>query len=831
MRSALSLGLLMVLSQILLAQAPRIAVVQPAGAKAGGTVQLTIAGQDLEGVEGLHFSFPGVKAELQGTETVVEAPAKKGQKKAATAPSATLRVKVTLPPNSPVGLHDVRLVGKLGVSNPRPFIVGELEELSETEPNDDVPQANKIPLNVTVNGVISAPTDVDFFQFSGKKGQRVVASCLTTSIESKLQATAEIFTLAGRPLASNRNYQNNDAVVDATLPEDGDYLIRLSSFTHTQGGVDYNYRLTVGTMPWIDAVVPAAVEPGKETKVLVLGRNLPGGVLDPKLLLDGRPLERATVTVKAPGDAAAQQRLDSATLTLPARSSLDGFDLRLTNPSGSSNPYFLAFAKSPVAVEVEPNDRPDMATPLTVPVQVSGWVDRRDVDWFRFSAKKDVPLAIELFADRLNPTLFGSAVDLKFVVLGPDGNVVTTQDENPEIMANHFFARHEDPARYRLAPTADGEYRVGVSATDDLSGPRSVYSLRIAPEDGDFRVVATALSPLGPDAAVVGTQGRYAFNLFVWRLGDFAGDITVQGKKLPPGVSVTPQVISSNQKTAAVVVSVAADAPQFTGAIELEAVALVDGKKQTRDVRAAGIAYPVSLITQPTVGRLDRELIFAIRDKAKYSLTPTKDRLAFRQGEKVNLALKLQALNPEFKGTVQVFGVGLPTGMVLPPTTLTIDKETPLTFDSKTPIAPGNYTVVLRGQTQPATGKPPVKGAPTNFIEHATPVALTIVPKQVLELTPPAEAVALTRGKDAEAKVKIAKLFAFDGPVEATLVPGTKGVTLTPLKSKGDEGEVKLVFRAGDDAPAGMIPIVVRWTARIHDLEVTNDMKMNVLVK
>src|SRR5207237_6612489 len=145
-----------------------------------------------------------------------------------------VRFQVVLPQGAPLGVQEIRVIGKAGVSNPRAFVVGDVAEEQEKEPNDDVGLANKIALNSTVSGVIDKATDVDYFQFPGKKGQKIVASCLTTSIESKLPATVEIFHSSGKLLATNRGYQNNDAVADAVLPEDGDYFVRLSSFTYTQ---------------------------------------------------------------------------------------------------------------------------------------------------------------------------------------------------------------------------------------------------------------------------------------------------------------------------------------------------------------------------------------------------------------------------------------------------------------------------------------------------------------------------------------------------------------------------------------------------------------------
>ena len=66
-------------------------------------------------------------------------------------------------------------------------------------------------------------------------------------------------------------------LLDATLPADGDYFVRVSEFAYQQGGPDYFYRLTVAAGPWIDAVFPPAVNPGQPTKVTLHGRNLPGG--------------------------------------------------------------------------------------------------------------------------------------------------------------------------------------------------------------------------------------------------------------------------------------------------------------------------------------------------------------------------------------------------------------------------------------------------------------------------------------------------------------------------------------------------------------------------
>jgi hypothetical protein len=266
--------------------APRLFTVSPTGGKMGSTMEVTFTGLDIEEPQGLLFSQPGIKAEPIEGPTPAPPPvdpkqgAQKKGRRARPQPLVT-KFKVTIAANVAVGIHDVRLINKWGISNPRAFVVGDLAEVMEKEPNNDVPQAQRVEINTTINGAISAPTDVDYFVFSGKKGQRVVVSCLSSSIDSRLLAALELYDSSGRQLAYNRHYHENDALVDCTLPADGDYFVRLYEFTHSQGSPEHYYRLTITTAPWIDVIQPLVVEPGKTANLTVYGRNLPGSQLDP----------------------------------------------------------------------------------------------------------------------------------------------------------------------------------------------------------------------------------------------------------------------------------------------------------------------------------------------------------------------------------------------------------------------------------------------------------------------------------------------------------------------------------------------------------------------
>ncbi|MFO0825841.1 MAG: hypothetical protein U0792_22430 [Gemmataceae bacterium] len=315
---------------------PRIQNVFPAGAKAGppqmtrafGAVlkcdhDVVIIGTDLDEPEKLYFSHPGIKGEYLAPRIPVD-PKKKDMPKAnANGPH---KFRVTIAPDVPPGIYDLRVVGKYGVSNPRAFVVGSLKEVLEQEPNNDVPEAQRVELGTTINGVLTSGTDVDYSVFTGKKGQRVIVSCLASSIDARATPMIEIFDVSGRKLVTNRNYNDGDALADVILPEDGDYLIRLFQFAYQGGGPDFVYRLSISTGPWIDAVFPPIIEPRKPAQVTLYGRNLAGSQPADGYTIDGRPLEKLAVTITPPADPAANTRLGLHGRIDPVTALQDGFE-------------------------------------------------------------------------------------------------------------------------------------------------------------------------------------------------------------------------------------------------------------------------------------------------------------------------------------------------------------------------------------------------------------------------------------------------------------------------------------------------------------------------
>jgi hypothetical protein len=702
---------------------PRLLVVSPAGGQAGTTIEVTLTGNDLEEPQRLLFNHPGTKSEpiaesRPSQPTKPSKPPQPGQP-----PVMSTKFKVTIPADVPVGHYDVRFVSKAGVSNPRAFVVGDLPEMLEKNPKHDVSDAREIPLGSTVHGAITAPTDVHYYRFTGRKSQRVVVSCLASSIDSKLHAAIELYDKAGTLLGSNHNYRANDALLDCALPADGDYFVRLSAFAYLQGSIEHFYRLTVSTAPWIDAVFPPVLEPGKPTKVTVYGRNLPGGKPDPTAVVDGRVLETMTATISAPNDAPSRQRLAYRGYVPPLGSATDGFEYRVRNEAGTSNAFLLTFATAPVVLDNGDNDSPEKAQPVVPPCEIAGRVEKlRDRDWYRFTAKKGEVLSIELYGDRL-----GSPIDLYAVLksAGAKSTTIIELDDNPEQVPNQFFARGEDPPRYQFRAPADGTYLLLVSSrdADAAAGPRQLYRVRITPEQPDFRLVLMPASPTAPDACNVRRGATQFYTALVTRIDGFTGEITLTAEGLPKGVTCAPQTIAAGQKQGVLVVSAADDAPFWQGQIRVKGTATIAGQKVEREARAATITWPMPQNQQgPTISRLDAGLVLAVTEQGPFTLTSTMTEATAKQGERVTVHLKLTRNSPDFKAEVRVTLLGLPGNQQQqqqPLVTIAPDKNEGIAVvDVRGNVPPGVYTLVFRGQA---------KFKNVNVVLPSSPLTLTVV--------------------------------------------------------------------------------------------------------
>src|ERR1043166_4122383 len=63
-------------------------------------------------------------------------------------------------------------------------------------------------------------------------------------------------------------------LLDFTAPANAEFILKVHDTTF-RGGDEFFYRLTIGTGPQIDFVLPPAIETGRRAKITAYGRNLP----------------------------------------------------------------------------------------------------------------------------------------------------------------------------------------------------------------------------------------------------------------------------------------------------------------------------------------------------------------------------------------------------------------------------------------------------------------------------------------------------------------------------------------------------------------------------
>jgi hypothetical protein len=633
----------------------RLYSIFPCGGKAGTTVELTLTSfADLDECDRLLFTHPGITAvpKLQNVG---------GRKKAV--PNV---FEVTIRPDVPSGIYEVYAGGLFGLSNPRLFVVGSQSESRESEPNNDADKPNVLVQNQIVNGTVGAPTDVDVFRFEGKRGQHIVATCRAADLDSRLSAVMELSTPDGRRLAYAREELRQDPMLDAVLPDDGSYLIKVHDFLF-RGGPEYGYRLSAGVLPYIDYVMPPAGVAGTTGHFTLFGRNLPGG-RPAGVTVEGRPLEKLDVAIslpRVPPIAPAHTTLRSVSAGVKTVSWI------LQTPAGQSNPVLIQLARSVPVIEKEPNDTPELAQPVAAPGEFAGRFQAPgDTDCFTFHADAGQVFYIDVFADRIG-SLADPYLVLEQVVRDAKGAETTTRitsmdDDNSNIAPAIFDTRTDDPT-YRFQAQQTGTYRIVLRdrSFESRGDPRLVYRVSIRPEEPDFELVVLPQYPKQGSVKAVSTWAlglrrgdSRSVQILVLRRDGFREPIEVWAEGLPPGVTCRGAAIASNAKTAELIFTAAPAAPAVPNAPAASALIHVFGKAHlVHEAIPATIVWSAELDV-PAVSRLGQSLgLSVMQESAPFQLSTDVARVEVNQSRQVLLPLSLARRNG-FDGDVTLTLVG-----------------------------------------------------------------------------------------------------------------------------------------------------------------------------
>ncbi len=651
----------------LFAQLPQtqLNTIFPPGGKQGTTIDVTISGGDLDDATEIFFSHPGITAKAQMSEATDFEPAR----------PVPNQFTVSIAADVPPGFYEARVVGRFGVSNPRVFAVGLLNEVTE-EGGNQFAAAKEVAIGTVVNGRADA-SNRDYFKIVLEAGQRVIIDCSAQRIDSRLDAIMTILDAEGTELVQERDTIGVDPMIDFTAPDAGPYIIAIQDSIFGGGGEHY-FRLAVHAGPIVDFVFPPSGVPGSNAKYTVYGRNLPGGAPAEEMTSDGKPLEKLTVDIPLPGGPVTARQLAIASFAPPHAGALDGTLFQLKTAQGEANPVTIFFADAPVVLEAEPNDDPQKVQQVALPCEIAGqFYPERDEDWYQFEAKKGEVYIIDVISHRM-----GLYTDPYFMLQrvtkndqGEENVQEIAQVDDPGDRNNRIgtdFDTSTDDPSYRFQVPDDGTYRIRVrdQVGDARSDPRYIYRLLIRPELPDLRLVALPLpnrvannNQVPIATATVRKGGTTLIEVRVERLDGFNEEVEILVEGLPAGVTCPGAVVGPSSNTTWLVVSAAEDAAGWTGSIQIMGKSTRDGKEILRKARAGSVVWSTGNRQQePADFRLTRDFALSVVDKeVDAALAVVGEAKIYETSLGGNLEIPIQLTRRgEYKADLKLTPVGVP---------------------------------------------------------------------------------------------------------------------------------------------------------------------------
>jgi hypothetical protein len=719
---------------------PEVSRIVPAGGQRGTEVDLKLEGPRLADAQGLFLYEPGIEVkrfEVTGGKPVA---------------------RLALAADCRVGYHALRVRTASGISNLVTFSVGTLPEIDEVEPNNDFQHAQKIPLNVTVNGVVENE-DVDYFAVEARKGQR-----LSVEIEGlRLGETffdpyvaiydSRRFMLAG---ADDTPLVWQDAAISAIVPQDGTYFIevRESAF----GGSDRcRYRLHVGTFPRPLAVFPPGGRPGESLEVRWLGDA--AGPWTEKITLPAR-------TPHAPREDLRHAELDEYNIGLLAH------DDRGTAPS--SNSFRISDLKN--VLEVEPNDTPEQATPFEAPAALNGAIGKDgDVDMFKFSAKQGQVYDVRVYARCLR-----SPLDSVLEIRRSNGAVIAANDDTTT------------PDSYlRFSAPADDRYTIAIRDHLGRGGPEYVYRIEVAPVRPRLTLDLPERQQYVDVTASVPKGNRMAVMLNAQR-EDFGGEVTLEAKGLPQGVGVRMGSVPADQNSVPVLLTASDDAPP--------ASALVDfvGRAKQGDQTVEGHLVQRTLMVRgdnnrEVWGRTEERMAMAVVQGVPFGVEIVEPKVPLVQSGSMEIKIVARRKG-DFKGPINLTMLYDPPG-VSNPSSVTIPEgkdEVALPLTADRGASPGVWKIAVIGEA--TVGDGPVR--------VSSQLARLEVSEPFFKFSFPS--VACQQGQETDLAVKVEKQKDFEGKATVELLGLPNEVTSRPQEFTKDSTEVVFPVKTTDKSPPGL---------------------------
>jgi hypothetical protein len=653
---------------------PMITHTVPVAVQRGRTTEVTVTGQmDFHGVYLALFEGKGITAEIIG-ESAPEKPAakKRSPKKSAKPVTRSVKLKLTVAPDAPLGVREFRLASALGISTIGQLVIVDDPVIAESGDNNTREKANPITVPCVVSGRIEAVEDVDYFKFHAEEGQILTFEVQCARLEDKihdLQKHADpmltLFDAQGRELAANDDTYFADPLLTFSVPRTGDYYIQIRDSKY-DGDPRWVYALLVTNRPYVSHVFPMAGNPGD------------------------------TLLVEPVGSAKAKQ--SRLALQVPPEPGIHQVVLDVGGVK--TNPVAFISSPLPQILEQEPNDTPEQATRITIPCGVNGRIGNpRDLDHFIFRATKGKAIRFEVKARRFGSEL-QSSLDSVLDILTPKGAVLANNDDT--------FGKD---AALVFTPPKDGDYILRIRDLNSKGGETAIYYLEADWARPDFTLRCD------PDKAMIGPGSSTAWYVHVARSNGFAGPVRVEVQGLPKGVTASPLTIPPALTQGLLVLTAAPDAPREAVNVQVIGTSILPepGEKGELLVRRA---TPNEEIYLPGGGRgrfdvtMQTVAVTNPSDILKVDVKPKT--ITLKPGEEVRLDVSIQR-RPDYQKTVSLDvmlrHLGSIYGNPLPPGVTMVEGK------SKTLLGTGSTGhIVLKA----APGAKPIDPVPISVLAHVS---------------------------------------------------------------------------------------------------------------
>ena len=353
---------------------PALSTVSPQGAQQGQDVEITLTGQNLDTATAVWFSGTGITAEIR-QETQQAAVLFNGAGVSGRVPTdMQLAASLTIDPDAPLGIQQMRIVTPYGVSNAQNFVVGNLPEMNENEATEKAEKSNWLALPVTVNGEITSIDDQDTFSFNLKKDAKLICEVTAQRIGSPLDSYLILQDANGIEVASSGQGNGLDSLLNYTALETGKYTLHIRDIRY-KGGKGFRYRLSIGELPYLETIFPLGGQRGTDNTIAVTGANL--------------------------------ETVNAIQISIDAETPTGEQTLRVKTASGlTSNSHPFSIGSLAETGESEPNNTAEKANAVNAPITINGKIDKSgDVDRFAFEIKAPQLLVFEVEALRLSSQL------------------------------------------------------------------------------------------------------------------------------------------------------------------------------------------------------------------------------------------------------------------------------------------------------------------------------------------------------------------------------------------------------------------------------------------